>query len=189
TSVGSAGVAMGSLLSAGQNARPRRRSSWLRRSKNCVTRRRFPARTKSWSGSSIVLAIRLARTSRSRLNQRSINLSTSGSAAYAKMLSATSRGMTNRSDRRIDLYTQKDEGVSRLAEVAVRRHHMGRDEPDDTQTIAPHFRRTGHGGRHHGRGGNFPYARAGGARAGAAGTDVCRLAARRRARFFRRALF
>src|SRR6266550_3899157 len=68
----------------------------------------LPLCIRSWSGSATVVAIRLARTSRSRLNQRSISLSTSGIAAYAKMPRATSSGTTNRSESRIDPHTHAE---------------------------------------------------------------------------------
>ena len=99
---------------AGQNPIAKRRSSCVIRVKNCTARLRLPVRSRSCRGSCTVVAIRLARMSRSRTDHRIVNLSTRGTAAYAKAASARSSGMTNRRERRMICCGRPSAGRARI---------------------------------------------------------------------------
>ena len=103
TSGGSVGLAIGGSALAGQKAIANRRSSRVMREKSWRIRARFRVRTRSWSGSCTVFAIRVARMSRSRMNHRRVSSSTSGTTAYAIAPTARSSGMMNRRESRIGI--------------------------------------------------------------------------------------
>src|SRR5262245_42510597 len=111
TAAGSDGVATRAPPSVGQNPIANNRSSCVMRAKNCSSRGRLPARSRSSSGSWSVFATNVARTSRSRTNHCSVSLSTSGTTAQPSKASATSSGTTNRSDNRMGLYTPDETPV------------------------------------------------------------------------------
>ncbi len=103
TAGGSVPAAIGAASGDGQNAAAYTRSSSATRLRICRTRSWSPDRVESCTESWTVLAMRLARMSRSLTNQRTVRSSTSGNTAYANAARTISSGMMNLRDRRMAL--------------------------------------------------------------------------------------